>query len=383
MPEKGRLVQTSLASENNQRSHEGILGAYWINQSDQVKFEDIKLSIQEIKKNLLSEKQIAALSHNDEFKYFDTMETDLMHVGHMISVYSDSQIPNLDARLQKIQSLGSDYENNILSGDETFDRWKAWRQINDLSLSLGTEVRLNLIDNLKKVRDFGNPLRIPLTDESSPEAKPLLQDASKYFPSQWNKSMSFPLELVRSKDSNFSSYSGDEKKEMFIGNHRDRIHTASSLSDLASKTSNEDESFLTKASFVHELSHYYEENSQTVIGVSNRFLARRGKIIENKEDLEGPGYVYEDHFASRYTGRYYLDGAKGSGELFSTGMEATFVGSNGSLIGLSLPLTKDEGEALVHFNPDPEHRNLTIGFLATIDLANEKESIFRFLPTFK
>lgn len=144
------------------------LGAYWLDPNVvEYNLSDIKFAITTFQKDVLSERQVANLQNRERFEYFDQCETDLMHIGHMISNYSDRNVVNMHDRIIEIQELGNTYDQSLTDPMKYQKRVSLWKELQDKSLSLGTEVRYNLRESISQVRNFGQKLNISLNEDSN------------------------------------------------------------------------------------------------------------------------------------------------------------------------------------------------------------------------
>lgn len=101
---------------------------------------------------------------------------------------------------------------------------------------------------------------------------------------------------------------------------------------------------------IHELGHRFEHTTPTLHTIALEFLTRRTGPNRRRTVVKGET-VLEGGFAHPYTGRHYDDHAVT--EIISTGVEAVLGARNGSLVGFH------------HTTPDPEHRALILGLLAS------------------
>jgi len=109
---------------------------------------------------------------------------------------------------------------------------------------------------------------------------------------------------------------------------------------------------------VHESAHRFEETVSGLVKVSRDFVTRRATRPDGSVAPLAPIYqgvkdevARDGGFVDPYMGREY---ESGSGEAFSTGMEALFGGSFGGLVGVG-------GRSA-----DADHRAFTLGMLAGI-----------------
>lgn len=114
------------------------------------------------------------------------------------------------------------------------------------------------------------------------------------------------------------------------------------------------------ATDVHELAHVVEANNPHVVSACKRFLEDRTLDKTLSSPSFSPGsrnekYCFDAGFAEEYSSRNYE--GQNHTEVFSTGMEAIFMGKYGALQG------KETGRSKT-YAADPEHRALILGLLA-------------------
>lgn len=324
-------------------------GAFWIKNNEPVQH------LEEIKEEAYGLRLGLEQFTLDAAEY----ETEVAHLGNMIARYSDAQVEDFDRRLRHAQSLLFSYRAYISnpSSLSRLDGIKLREKLIDTNLSLGYEVRSKLRETMEEILSFKDPLNINV--KGDPQLASMLYSASKFFPSTWNQTLESTLKLdfVSQGDASwykprYNSMQITEGGENFSSYHSmDAARAASILNK---------RQYETQVEMVHELSHKFESVESRIGKVGRSFLERRA--LPNQEYyLDGARYE-RDHFASYYIGRNY--NSEIHTEIFSMGMESTFLGTNGSLIGLALPQSEKPNSQIFINRPDIEHRNLTIGIVA-------------------
>lgn len=287
-------------------------------------------------------------------------ETEVAHVGNMIARYSDAKVEDFDRRLRDAQNLLFSYSASI--GDfqvSTRDLMKLREKLINVNLSLGYEVRSNLRDTMDEIVSFNEPFNIRINGD--PKFASMLSSASKFFPSAWNRALesSLTLDFVSSAGESWFNR-GNNSMQITEGGENFSSYPSMAVAQAAAAWNQRQ--YETQIEMVHELSHKFESINPNIYKLSRSFLERRALPNQGYNfDLKG---TVKDHFASDYVGKLY--GNRVHSEVFSMGMETTFLGTNGSLIGLALPLNEDpKGRVFLH-RPDIEHRNLTLGILACL-----------------
>lgn len=374
MPPKGYLV--SPADGSNMRNLDSSPGAFWLENSYSPTLEDIMYAIENLNQN--------------SYMPVDKLEEEILHIGHMVTLYSDSKVDRLDTRLKEIQNLSRHYAILFKDNDADEDEVESLgSKISDLSLGLGSETRACLIETLKGIRNFGTPLANKLHGDK--RLVDLVKANSEFFPSQWNKVFRGKMKVVIAEDYDLqhgiieatdsqyqeSTYKGKVySRELWISQGQDGYLAASSVEQ--GKNFEQDFGFNRRHEVIHEMSHMYEMRSSDLVDVTDNFYWRRvkkdasGKALNPVRSYSDHSHVRSDDFASLLIGQHYRPN-NGSmikrNEIFARGTESVLFGANGSLIGLSVK--NPNTNQVVHYNPDAEHRNLIVGFLAALDLGKD------------
>jgi hypothetical protein len=288
-------------------------------------------------------------------------EREVTHLGNMIAQYSDAQVEDFDVRLKEAQKLFFDYEaaaSDLSIGYGEVERLA--RKVTDANLALGYEVRYRLRETMAEILSFGKPMTIDINGD--PEYSSMLYSASKFFPNSWNQTLSSKINLDFDDDDESGSWFRPDLNEIRIATGTENFSSYSSMEAVRTARTLNYRQYETRVEMVHELSHKFESVEPLIGAVGNSFLERRALPNQGYYDRDGDRYE-RDHFASYYIGRNYNH--KSHTEIFSMGMETTFLGTNGSLIGLALPRYEHASRVTI-FRADIEHRNLTIGILAGI-----------------
>lgn len=286
-------------------------------------------------------------------------EREVAHLGNMIAQYSDAKVEDFDVRLKEAQKLYLTYR--AAGYDQTIsavEYKRMERKVTDANLALGYEVRSRLRETMTEILSFENPMTIAI--DGNPEHASMLYSASRLFPSTWNDTLSAKINLESISGGKASSFNGSIN-EIRITNGYENFSSYPSIEAAAVARSLNRRQYETQVEMVHELSHKFEFIEPRIGKASRSFLERRA-LPNQGYDFDKAGAV-RDHFATAYIGHHY--GSKVHTEIFSMGMETTFLGTNGSLIGLALPLSERDS-SVSSFRADIEHRNLTIGILAGI-----------------
>lgn len=311
---------------------------------------------------------------------------DVLHIGHMISVYSDSQVPDFRRRLKSIQNDAESYTKQVREDGfaSLEDRRDEYLRVLTEASTLGEETRSSIRSTLGSIRSFGG--RHPVLSQKGLDG--IAQEVGGDFPEQWKQSVSsHPIEVVRdSKESynqmtneigGYQGYMDIRNNRLVIGHPSTAGMGNSLVRDYESvahhengkqKETRDDVS----AVMAHEFGHRYEYASLSILRATHEFQMSRG--IKNKR-----GYLivdkhgrYVDHFADAYVGSFYAANADDSlienTEVFSMGIEGTFYGTQGSFIGLPSPSHRVFDGVIDFHRPDTEHRNLVLGILATVDI---------------
>lgn len=285
-------------------------------------------------------------------------EREVAHLGNMIAQYSDAKVEDFDVRLKEAQKLYFDYKaagyDQSISAVEYN---KMERKVTDANLALGYEVRSRLRETMAGILSFNKPITIAIDGNS--EHASMLYSASAFFPSIWNQTLSSKINL--DFDAESDSWFDPSINEIRISSGYENFSSYPSIEAARSARTLNRRQYETQVEMVHELSHKFESIEPRIGKASRSFLERRA-LPNQGYDFDEAGDV-RDHFAAAYIGHHY--GSKVHTEIFSMGMETTFLGTSGSLIGLALPLSERDSAVSI-FRADIEHRNLTIGILAGI-----------------
>lgn len=328
-------------------------GAFWLSEEKPLELSDLK-------------DETAALHYGLEGFELSAAEyeREVAHLGNMIAQYSDAKVEDFDVRLKEAQKLyfvyrAARYDHSI--SESEFKRME--RKVTDANLALGYEVRSRLRETMAEILPFGEPIKISV-EGNQPEHVSMLYSASKFFPSTWNQTLSSKINL-HSITGGKASWFKPSINEIRITNGYENFSSYPSIEASRAARSLNSRQYETQVEMVHELSHKFESIEPRIGKVSRNFLERRAvPLPTRKYNFNAAGKVI-DHFAAAYVGEHY--GSKINTEIFSMGMETTFLGTNGSLIGLALPRVEIERDSRVSiFRADIEHRNLTIGILAGI-----------------
>lgn len=352
MPSK-QLIDSLKGTEEIYSSVQAI-GTPWLSNTEPVPtIEDIKEAVKIL---------------NREIPRYDNMtqlENGVMHLGNMISRHSDAKVHNFDARLKAAQNSAIAYKEAFRLEPEGSSKVIEFNhQVTNENLALGAEVRQNLRETLSQVRDFDREL--PVRIKGREDLTALVRSASKVYPEQWNGVLTQKLrtKLVDGKESSFDP-AGNILR---IRKGDDGLFRYGSLEEAQAAKNTRPLDYSTYHEIVHEMAHKYEGLYSYVRKMGNQFIARRcikgsdGKALVTNATKDSAWI--RDHFSNPYTGKAYDDGGN---EVFSTGVESTLFGTSGSLIGLALP-SKEGSLLLTQYRADIEHRNLTLGILAGIDL---------------
>jgi hypothetical protein len=324
-------------------------GAFWITNSEPLP------ELFEI------EDAAAELRNGVDRLFLDAGEYELQvaHVGNMIARYSDSKVENFDERLREAQDLFFSYraahlDPSVGKGESL----KLKEKVIDSNLALGYEVRCRLRETMSSILSFEEPFSVEINGDS--DFASILYSASKFFPSTWNQTLQSKLHLDFVSKSKASWFNSEENK-IQITEGLENFSSYPSMAAAQAAAASNQRQYETQVEMVHELSHKFESVESDIGKVCRAFVERRA-LLSRDYDFDKEGHVL-DHFASSYIGTLY--GGSTHTEVFSMGMETTFLGTNGSLIGLALPPTEGDDRVQI-FRPDIEHRNLTIGILAGI-----------------
>lgn len=327
-------------------SPETVNGAFWLN-------KEKPLGLWEIKENA------EALRMGLEGLMLDAAgyEHEVAHLGNMIAQYSDAKVEDFDIRLQNAQKQFFDYEahrHDPSTSKQEVERLE--RKVTDANLALGYEVRSRLRETMVEILPFGEPIAIDINGD--PGFGSMLHSASTFFPSVWNQTLSSKINLDFVFESEASWFDG-ENNAIRITNGLENFSSYPSIEAARTARNLNRRKYETQVEMVHELSHKFESIESNIGKVCRSFLERRA-LPNQGYDFDREGRV-KDHFAAAYVGAHY--GNKINTEIFSMGMETTFLGTNGSLMGLALPRIEKDSRVSI-FRADIEHRNLTIGILA-------------------
>lgn len=294
----------------------------------------------------------------------EDLEHEVLHLGNMISRYSDAKISNFDERLKEAQELALEY-NYELDNSATIPHALYQYAVNK-NLALGYESRLNLRNTLKEILAYGTPVQKEIGTDPNIFAN--LQAASLYFPSHWNNVLESKIPLSFVQNRKYSFYSSGTN-EINITQGYENYMAYPSLKKAAEAKFRNPHKYETQVELVHELSHKFETVEHNIARVSKAFIIRRA-IKLSSFNINKSKYA-QDHFANDYVGALY--GNSPHTEVFSMGMESTFLGTNGSLIGIALPQIERHPRIKIH-RADIEHRNLTLGILASMSMPFNKDT---------
>lgn len=315
---------------------------------------------------------------------------DVLHIGHMISMYSDSQVPDFRRRLQTVQNDAESYTKQVREDGfaSLEDRRNEYLRVLTEASTLGEETRSSIRSTLRSVRSFGG--RHPV--HSQKDLDGIAQDVGGDFPEQWKQAVSsHPIEVVRDSEESYNQmtkeiggYQGymDIRNNRLVIGHPSSAGMANSLvRDYESvahhengkqKETRDDVS----AVMAHEFGHSYEYASLSILRSTHEFQMSRAVKDQNGNLITDKHGRYVDHFADAYVGSFYASHADDSlienTEVFSMGIEGTFYGTQGSFIGLPSPSHRVFDGVIDFHRPDTEHRNLILGILATVDIEAEK-----------
>jgi hypothetical protein len=304
---------------------------------------------------------------NERDEQINALELRIRHLGHMICRFSDSQVENFSTRLEEAQQSAIKHRKLLLiapTGSQELE--DLYYQTVEQNLALGYEVRENLRHTLNEVLPFNEKIKSEVVDDKAMSS--LIQDFSLYYPSNWNQAISNKMKVNFIKGADSSYYSHDNNL-MQVTNSDENFSSYRSLDEAKIAAKSDRIRYDTRIDIVHELSHKFETIEPRIVEISKSFIKRRALPI-TPYNFSNDGEV-SDHFASPYVGTIY-----GSGkhfEVLPVGMESTFLGTNGSLIGLALP-DKEGSPNIKRYRSDIEHRNLVTGLLAGIKMPinNEK-----------
>lgn len=311
---------------------------------------------------------------------------DVLHIGHMISVYSDSQVPDFRRRLKSIQNDAESYTKQVREDGfaSLEDRRDEYLRVLTEASTLGEETRSSIRSTLGSIRSFGG--RHPVLSQKGLDG--IAQEVGGDFPEQWKQSVSsHPIEVVRDSKESYNQMTneiGGYQGYMDIRNNRLVIGYPSTagmgnslVRDYESVAHHENGNQKetrddVSAVMAHEFGHRYEYASLSILRATHEFQMsravkdKRGYLIVDKHGR------YVDHFADAYVGSFYAANADDSlienTEVFSMGIEGTFYGTQGSFIGLPSPSHRVFDGVIDFHRPDTEHRNLVLGILATVDI---------------
>lgn len=324
-------------------------GAFWINNNEPIPH------LAEIEEEAYGLRLGLGQFTLDAAKY----EHEVSHVGNMIARYSDAKVEDFDRRLRDVQSLFFSHRASLSDPSlSALHIMKLRKKLINANLALGYEVRSNLRETMKQIISFNDPFDIKI--QGDPQFASMLYAASKFFPATWNQTLESNLKLKFVSQSHASWYI-PQNNSMQITEGGENFSAYPSLAVAQAAAARNKRQYETRVEMVHELSHKFESTNPTIYRLSRAFLERRA-LPNQGYDFALAGKV-QDHFASDYVGTLYGDKAHGA-EVFSMGMETTFLGTNGSLIGLALPRSERPNSRIYIYRPDIEHRNLTIGMLA-------------------
>lgn len=330
-------------------------GAFWLNPN--VPIQHIE-EIQEDAHHLRTYK----------FNFSDNpaeIEREVLHIGNMITRYSDSQIVNFDQRLREAQQASLDYEKSYNSANGP--SLALYNKAVALNLALSHEVRSNLRNTLSQVVDFGTPLDVAMT--GTPDEIENIRAASLYYPSDWNTSLQSTLNATFKGYDEGSSSWRPLNNEILLTNKSQNYMSYASMDEVEKAKRENMRKYETGTATVHEYAHKMESINPGIFEVCNIIRSRR--IAALPLVRKGRFEYGQDHFATPYIGKIYNSSVHT--EIFSMGMESTFLGTYGGLIGLSLPPVEGH-ETIKHNRADIEHRNLTVGLLATFSMQSNHDN---------
>lgn len=311
---------------------------------------------------------------------------DVAHVGHMIALHSDANIHNFSGRLASTQQDAFAHREAWVDGViSEGELRKKYVKVMDASLSLGCDVRESLGETLRKVRSFEglNPVIDPFSARGnlgdSLQYGTIVAESGQFYPEQWKNAVAKrPVSVVEVHGNQLADYS-PAKDQIRIGKDwRGTGKTSSRTIADAEKVESlffEENKGDVMVLATHEYGHKFECSSSQLLALSTQFHMKRALVDPRSNDYlylgsenSRNGKKYVDHFVNNYVGRFYeFNGKVFATEVFSTGMEHTFLGTEGSLIGLPTPFPKDN-RAIHFFRADPEHRSFILGALACLDM---------------
>lgn len=292
----------------------------------------------------------------------DKVEREIMHVGNMISQYSDSQIANFHERLLESQESSLLYRDALLNSPTSrIYLNKLYNESLAKNMALGYEVRSRLLETLNDITPFGGSFDVPIKGDASMAS--YLKSVSQYFPSQWNRVLENEIQ-INFKELQDASWYDSSANEIRITNGGENFSSYKSMTAARQSAILDPRKYETQIELAHEMSHKFESIDGTIAKVSKTFVARRA-LPHQIYDLDNEEGIIEDHFSNSYIGTYY--GGHDHMEVLSMGVESSLLGTNGSLIGLALP-TFENNRSITNFRADIEHRNLTLGMLTSINM---------------
>lgn len=335
------------------------IGAFWLRSKERIfTLEELRDEAASLRYEVVSFSKIP----EDRERQLRELEMKTMHLGNMICMYSDSKIENFDERLKHAQRQAIEYHLAVIK--EPFGSEKVLKLYNravDENLALGYEVRSRLRETIAKIVPFGKTIDVDI--EANPEMSRLIKEASLYYPSSWNDALAMKISAKFVKNAGASWFSPDENS-IQITNGQENFVSYPTMADARIAAGMYPRQYETQVERVHELAHKFESINDDVVAVSKSFLRRRA-LPTQAYDFAHKDQIVEDHFSSPYVGTIYGYDSLGNDrhfEVLSMGMESTFTGTNGSLIGLAHPAAENN-PIIKRYRPDTEHRNLTVGFL--------------------
>lgn len=324
-------------------------GAYWEKEDERIP------ELDELKEDAYGLKTVMFnFSDNPE-----RVEREIMHMGNMITRYSDAQVENFNQRLEDAQIAALVYQRFYTStghiSSSLYDKAVA------LNLSLSYDVRSSLRNTLSQIVDFGTPVDIEMNGPSADIEN--IRAASLYYPSDWNAALQSTINVTAKGYNTGASSWRPLNNEILIASKLQNYMSYASMEDAEKAKLDNFRKYETGTATVHEYAHKLESINPGIFEVCAIYRNRR---IAALPLVKHGGFRYgQDHFANPYIGKVYESSVHT--EVFSMGMESTFLGTNGALIGLSLP--EIEGSKYIKNNrADIEHRNLTVGMLATLSM---------------
>lgn len=333
-------------------------GAFWLNNSGYVP------DFLEVEQEACILREGGIIMINDDVE----LEKEVSHLGNMIAAYSDAQVVDFDRRLTDAQNLSFQYQAAFRAGRPESELEALRLKAVNANLEIGYESRHYLQETLKKLSAYGRPLNAPVQGDlriiSESQRKNFvdaLRDASTAYPSSWNQVLEDQIAL-RYGGSHKASYFDPSLNEMLISDVKGNFVSYPSFEKAMEAKARNEFMYETNVEMVHELGHKFEFIQPDIVRASRSFLRRRGFNAKNM-DLHSNAVV-QDHFTWDYVGQLYPSRHT---EVFTVGMESTIRGTQGAAIGLALPAL-DDSKTIRHYRPDVEHRNLTLGILASMTM---------------